>query len=97
MLEVKSMTKSELIQAVSEKTNKTKNETEMMLNATLAVITETLAQKREIRLVGFGSFKTRHSAARTGKNPKTGELIQVSASYVPVFKPGQPLKEAVNV
>lgn len=90
------MTKSELISAIAEKVKMSKSDVESVVNTVFSVISEELSKKSEVRLVGFGTFKTRYSAARVGKNPKTGEPIQVSASYVPVFKPGQALKDGIN-
>lgn len=56
----------------------------------------TLVKEEKIQLVGFGTFEVRERAARTGRNPQTGEEIQIAASKVPAFKPGKELKEAVK-
>ncbi len=90
------MTKAELVSSIAEKVKMTKNDVENVLDSFLAVVTETLEKREEVRLVGFGSFTTRDRKATTARNPKTREPIQVEASVVPVFKPGKSLKLAVN-
>ena len=90
------MKKSELVGAVAEKTGQTKKVSEEMIDATFEAITEALAKGDKIQLVGFGSFEVRSRAARTGRNPKTKETIQIPASKAPAFKPGKALKEAVD-
>lgn len=90
------MTKAELVSAVAEKVKMTKNDVESTLDALLLTIGETLKDRQEIRLVGFGIFGTRDRKATVARNPKTGEPVQVPASVVPVFKSGKSLKEIVN-
>lgn len=90
------VSKAELIALVSGSVNMTKSQVESVLNAMLNSISKALADDKEVRLTGFGSFRVRTSAARMGKNPKTGEQIQVAASRVASFKPGQGLKDTVN-
>lgn len=90
------MNKQELIQAVADKSGLTQKDAKTALDATLAVITSTLAKGDEINLVGFGSFTVKTQKERTARNPKTGEKIQVPAKKVPSFKAGKGLKEAVN-
>lgn len=89
------MNKSELVNAVAEKSGQTKKIAEQVIDATFDSITEELAQGGKVALVGFGSFETRHRAARTGRNPKTKESINIPASTAPAFKPGKALKDAV--
>ncbi len=67
-----------------------------VLSAILDEITNALSREESVSLIGFGTFETRHRAARTGKNPQTGEAIQIAASNTVGFKPGKALKEAVN-
>ncbi|MED1469820.1 HU family DNA-binding protein [Bacillus salipaludis] len=62
----------------------------------LETISNTLAKEEKIQLVGFGTFEVRERAARTGRNPQTGEEMQIPASKVPAFKPGKELKKAVQ-
>ena len=90
------MNKSELVAAISAKTNETKKVTEETLNAFIEVVTETLKKGDKIQLVGFGSYETKSRAARKGRNPQTGEEIKIPASKVPSFKAGKALKDEVN-
>jgi len=90
------MNKSELINAVAEKTGQTKKATEQAVDAMFDAIAGELAKGGKVQLVGFGSFEQKHREARTGRNPKTKEPINIPASTVPVFKAGKALKEAVN-
>lgn len=90
------MNKQELIQAIANKSGLTQKDAKTALDATLAVITSTLAKGDEINLVGFGSFAVKTHQARTARNPKTGEKVQVPAKKVPSFKAGKGLKEAIN-
>jgi len=66
------------------------------VGAVFGAITDALRKGEDVRLVGFGTFSTRRRAARQGRNPRTGETIQIPASTQPKFKPGRPLKDAVN-
>ena len=89
------MNKAELINAVAEKAELSKKDTETAVNAVVDVITAALKKGDKVQLVGFGSFETRKRAARVGRNPKTKETIKIAASKVPAFKPGKALKDAV--
>ncbi|MBP5605998.1 MAG: HU family DNA-binding protein [Ruminiclostridium sp.] len=89
------MTKAELISAIAEKTELSKKDSEKALNATVAVITDTLANGDKIQLVGFGTFETRDRKAREGINPQTKKKIKIPATKVPAFKAGRALKDAV--
>ena len=89
------MTKAELISAIAEKTELSKKDSEKALNATVAVITDTLAKGGKIQLVGFGTFETRDRKAREGINPQTKKKIKIPATKVPAFKAGRALKDAV--
>ena len=89
------MTKAELISAIAEKTELSKKDSEKALNATVAVITDTLAKGDKIQLVGFGTFETRDRKAREGINPQTKKKIKIPATKVPAFKAGRSLKDAV--
>ena len=90
------MNKTELIAAVAEKANITKKESELVVAATFDAIVDALKEGEKVQLVGFGSFEVKHRAARTGRNPKTKEAIEIPASAVPVFKAGKALKDAVK-
>ena len=90
------MTKADLISAISTDTGLSKKDSETALGSVLTSITTSLQSGNDVRLVGFGTFKVSDRAARTGRNPRTGESIQIAASKVPTFKAGKELKEAVN-
>ena len=89
------MNKTELIAAVAEKAELSKKDAEAAVSATVDAITEALKQGEKVQLVGFGSFEVKSRAARTGRNPKTMETIQIPASKAPVFKAGKALKGIV--
>ena len=89
------MTKAELISAIAEKSELSKKDSEKALNATVAVITDTLAKGDKIQLVGFGTFETRDRKAREGINPQTKKKIKIPATKVPAFKAGRAFKDAV--
>jgi DNA-binding protein HU-beta len=90
------MNKSELVDRVAAATGKTKKESAQVVEAVLSTIAEALRNGEKVSLVGFGNFEVRERAARTGRNPQTGETIQIEASRVPAFRPGKQLKESVN-
>ena len=89
------MTRTELINAVAEKAEFSKKDAEKAVTAVLEGITDALASGEKVLLVGFGTFEVRERAAREGKNPATGETIQIEATKVPAFKAGKALKDAV--
>ncbi len=90
------MNKVELITALAEKAEVSKKDAAKVLEAFTDTVTEELAKKEKITLVGFGTFETRERAARTGRNPQTGKEMKIAASVAPVFKAGKALKDAVN-
>ena len=90
------MNKTELINAISDKSGLSKKNTEIALNATVASIEEALKNGDKVVLVGFGTFEVKSRAARKGRNPQTSEEIQIPASKAPVFRAGRSLKEAIN-
>ncbi|WP_208974853.1 HU family DNA-binding protein [Moorella stamsii] len=85
----------DLVASVAEKTDLTKKDAEKVVSAVLASIEEALAQGDKVQLVGFGTFEIKERAARIGRNPRTGEEIEIAATRVPVFKAGKALREAV--
>ena len=89
------MTKVELIAAVANEANLTKKDAEAAVNSALNAITNALKEGDKVQLVGFGSFEVKNRAARTGRNPRTKEVVEIPASKVPVFKAGKALKDAV--
>lgn len=90
------MTKAELIANVAKKAELTQKDTEAAVNAFFSTIQESLAAGENVQVIGFGTFEVRERAARVGRNPQTGEEIQIAAAKVPAFKPGKALKDAVN-
>ncbi len=90
------MNKSGLITAIAEVSDLTKADAGRALDATISAITESLKAGEPVTLIGFGTFEVRDRAARTGRNPRTGEEIQIKASKNPAFKAGKALKDAVN-
>lgn len=90
------MNKSELIDAVVRETGLTKKDTEATINSFMNVVSNALAKKDKVQLVGFGTFETRERAAREGVNPSTGAKIKIPATTAPAFKAGKALKEKVN-
>ena len=90
------MNKSTLIEHIQSQAGITKAQATAALQAFETSVIDTLANGGEVTLIGFGTFKVTDRAARTGRNPKTGEELQISASKVPTFKAGKALKEAVN-
>lgn len=91
------MNKAELIAEVAAKTGLSKKDSEKAVGAVLDTITTTLENGEKVQLVGFGVFDVKERGARTGRNPKTKEEIEIPASRVPLFKAGKALKEAVDV
>ena len=90
------MTKSELILAVRDKTDLPQKEVERIVNAVFATISEELTRGGKVGINGFGTFKVRERAVRQGRNPRTGDPIQLPASNLPHFKASGSLKAAVN-
>ena len=89
------MNKTELVAAVAAKTEMSKKNAEKAVAAVLETVAETLAAGEKVQLVGFGTFEAREREARTAKNPRTGETVEVAPSRVPAFKAGQALKAKV--
>ena len=90
------MNKTELIDAVAESADLSKADAGRAVDAVIASITKALKKGDTVTLVGFGTFQVRERAARSGRNPKTGETIKIDASKNPAFKAGKALKDAVN-
>ncbi|MGD2006890.1 MAG: HU family DNA-binding protein [Cellvibrionales bacterium] len=90
------MNKNELIDAIAEEADLSKASAGRALDAALGAITEALKKQDTVSLVGFGTFSVKHRAAREGRNPRSGETIQIAASNAPGFKAGKALKDAVN-
>lgn len=90
------MNKTELVEQMSQQTGLTKVDAGRAVDALIATITNELKQGQDVTLMGFGTFQTKARAARTGRNPQTGQVIQIAAATVPSFKAGKALKDAVN-
>lgn len=90
------MTKSELVSAMSEKTGVSKKDATASIDAFVEIISDVLKHGDKLQLVGFGTFEVSERAARTGRNPQTGEDIKIPAAKIPKFKAGAALKNAVN-
>ncbi len=90
------MNKTELTAALAAKTGLAKKDAEKAVNAFVEVVTETLTAGEKVQVVGFGTFEVKERPARTARNPRTGEEIQIEASKAPAFKVGKALKDAVN-
>jgi len=89
------MNKAELVDQVAAKSNLSKKEAAMAVDAIFESIQSALAQGEKVQLVGFGSFEVRERAARVGRNPQTGKSMEIQARRVPVFRPGKALKDSI--
>lgn len=90
------MNKSELIDAIAGEAGLSKTDATKAVEALVSTITRSLRSGQSVTIVGFGTFLARDRKARTGRNPKTGEVIQIAASRKPSFKAGKGLKDALN-
>lgn len=90
------MNKSQLVDKISEGADLSKAAAGRALDAFIEAVGEALQSGDQVSLVGFGTFLTRERASRSGRNPQTGETIEIAAAKIPAFKPGKALKDAVN-
>lgn len=90
------MTKTELVAALAEKAEVSKKDAEKVLNAFVETVQEAVKADDKVQLVGFGTFESRERSEREGKNPQTGEKIQIAACKVPVFKAGKAFKDLLK-
>lgn len=90
------MNKTELVNAVVESTQLSKKDASKAVDTVFTAIADALKEGGKVQLIGFGNFEVRERAARKGRNPQTGQEIDIPASKVPAFKPGKALKDAVN-
>lgn len=90
------MNKTELISVMAEKSGLTKKDSEKALNSFIEAVEEALVKGEKVQLVGFGTFEVRERSARKGRNPQTGEEIDIPAVSVPAFKAGKALRESIN-
>jgi len=91
------MTKADLVDEVAREAQVTKKQAEGIVNSVFGVIVDSLQAGEKIELRGFGSFRLRTRKSRVGRNPKTGERVEVPAKRIPYFKPGKELKELINL
>ena len=89
------MNKTELIAAVAEKACLSKKDADAAVSAVFDAVTAELAKGEKVQLIGFGTFEVRERAAKTGRNPRTGETMTIPASKVPAFKAGKAFKDSV--
>ena len=90
------MNKTELVAAIAEKAELSKKDAESALSAMVEAITEALTKEDKVQLIGFGTFEVKRREARTGRNPRTKETVEIPASKAPVFKAGQAFKDAIR-
>jgi DNA-binding protein HU-beta len=90
------MNKTELVAKVAETTELTKKDATKAVDAVLDAIADALKKGEKVQLIGFGNFEVRERAARKGRNPQTGEEIEIASSKVPAFKPGKQLKDSIK-
>ena len=90
------MNKTELVASMAEQTNLSKKDAEAALKAFIDVVSEELKKGEKVQLVGFGTFEVSERAAREGRNPQTGETMEIKASKTPKFKAGKALKDMMN-
>lgn len=90
------MNKAELVNAIANETGLSKKDTEATINSFVNVVSNKLAKKEKVQLIGFGTFETRERSAREGVNPQTKAKIKIPATTAPAFKAGKALKDKVN-
>ena len=90
------MTKAELIKKVAEEANLTQKQAAAAVDSGIDAVVNAVAAGEKVSLIGFGTFEKKHRAARTGRNPATGEAMKFAASNTPVFKAGKAFKDKVN-
>ena len=90
------MNKTELVAAMAEQTQLSKKDAEAALKAFIDVVSEEMKKGEKVQLVGFGTFEVSERAAREGRNPQTGETMEIKASKTPKFKAGKALKDMMN-
>jgi len=88
--------KTELVAKVAEQAGLTKKDAEKAVNALFASVEQALVAGDKVQMIGFGTFEVRERSARKGRNPQTGEVLEIAASKNPVFKAGKALKDAIN-
>src|SRR5699024_11302874 len=92
---METISKKQLVDQIAAKTDATKTDINTILDAYIDVVKSNVAEGNKVQLVGFGAFELRHRAARKGRNPQTGNEIEIAASYVTAFKPGKSFNDEV--
>ena len=90
------MNKAEIIEKIAEDTNLQKVDVEKTMSCFFETVKDVLKKKESVRLVGFGTFSANERKARVGRNPQTGQEIQIASCYYPKFKPGKEFKSSLN-
>ena len=90
------MNKAELVEAIAGDTGLSKKDSEAALKSFIENVSKQLTKGNDVQLIGFGTFTVSKRAARTGRNPATGEEIKIAAAKAPKFKPGKALKDRIN-
>ncbi|MDQ0350862.1 DNA-binding protein HU-beta [Alkalibacillus filiformis] len=90
------MNKTDLVNTVAENADLSKKDASKAVDSVFEAITDSLTKSEKVQLIGFGNFEVRERSARKGRNPQTGQEIDIPASKVPAFKPGKALKDAVK-
>ena len=90
------MNKSDLAGRVADRIGVSRSAAGDAVDAVFEAVGEALSRGEEVRIIGFGTFGTRHRPARSGRNPRTGESLEIAPSTTPTFKPGKPLRDSVN-
>lgn len=90
------MNKQELISRIAKKSGMAKKDVETVINGFLDEVSEALSAGEKVQLIGFGTFEARKRSSRKGRNPQTGDVMQIPASTVPIFRAGSRLKQAVK-
>lgn len=90
------MNRNQLVSNIADKSGLTKKDVESVVSGLIEEITDALENGEKVQFVGFGTFETRERASRSGRNPQTGESIQIPATVIPAFRPGNKLKETVK-
>lgn len=96
MIRESKMTKADLVEKIAAQVTLSKKDSEIVVNTVFRSIVDALANEDKVELRGFGSFRTRKRRSRVGRNPKTGDRVDVPEKKVPFFKPGKNLKKLVN-
>ena len=90
------MTKADLVNVINAETQVSKKDTEAVINAAIAAITNALKEGDKVQLIGFGTFEAKATAEREGRNPRTGETIKIAAAKKPAFTASKALKDQIN-